>query len=69
MNQAIEAQLIELEDEIYARNQVLSLLHLVEFKECDIETNLEIPDLLDEIVGYACEQGIIEDIFDEKEIL
>lgn len=68
IDQALAVQLIEQEDEIYARNQILSLLHLTDFKESVGETNLAIPDLLDEIVEYACVQGIIEDIFDEKEI-
>ncbi|MDQ1004521.1 UDPglucose--hexose-1-phosphate uridylyltransferase [Neobacillus niacini] len=68
INQAIAAQLMEPDDEIYARNQILSLLHLVEFKESDAESNEDIPDLLDQIVDYACKQGIIEDVFDEKEI-
>lgn len=68
INKAIAADLILQEDEIYARNQILSLLKLVEFTECDGESNLEIPDLLEEIVDYACEQGIVENIFDEKEI-
>ena len=70
IKQALAAQLIELEDEIYARNQVLSLLHLAEYKEIDAEENTsrEIADLLEQIVDYACEQGIIEDLFDEKEI-
>jgi UDPglucose--hexose-1-phosphate uridylyltransferase len=52
INQAIAAHLMEPEDEIYARNQILSLLHLVEFKECDAESNLDIPDLLDQLVEY-----------------
>ncbi|PAE43170.1 UDP-glucose--hexose-1-phosphate uridylyltransferase [Bacillus sp. 7884-1] len=69
INQAMAAQLMEPEDEIYARNQILSLLHLVEFKECDAESTLETPDLLEQIIEYASEQEIIEDIFDEKEIL
>jgi UDPglucose--hexose-1-phosphate uridylyltransferase len=70
INQAISTQLIEREDEIYARNQILSLLHLTEFKEVDAagESNFDIPDLLDLIVDYACNQGIIEELFDEKEI-
>ncbi len=68
INQAIAVKLISQDDEIYVRNQILSLLKLVEFTECDGESNLEIPDLLEQIVDYACEQGIIEDIFDEKEI-
>lgn len=68
IDKAISAQLIEPDDEIYARNQILSLLHLVEFKESNGESDLEIPDLLEQIVDYACTQGIVEDIFDEKEI-
>ena len=66
--QALAAPLIEREEEVYARNQLLSLLQLAEFTECSGETNLEIPDILERIVDYACEQGIIEDIFDEREI-
>ena len=68
--QALAAQLIEREDEIYARNQVLSLLNLSEFKQVEAagEGHYEIPDLLDLIVDYACNQGIIEELFDEKEI-
>jgi UDPglucose--hexose-1-phosphate uridylyltransferase len=68
VNQALAAQLIEREDEIYVRNQVLSLLHLVDFKEMEVSEESEIPDLLDQIVEYACEHGIIENLFDAKEI-
>ncbi|WP_026564615.1 UDP-glucose--hexose-1-phosphate uridylyltransferase [Bacillus sp. UNC41MFS5] len=70
INQAIATQLIEREDEIYARNQILALLKLAEFKEVDLaeSSHFEIPDLLDLIVDYACNQGIIEELFDEKEI-
>lgn len=70
INQAIATQLIEREDEFYARNQILSLLNLTDFKEVDTaeSSHYDIPDLLDLIVDYACNQGIIEEIFDEKEI-
>ncbi|MBV7506150.1 UDP-glucose--hexose-1-phosphate uridylyltransferase [Bacillus sp. sid0103] len=70
INRAIATQLMEQEDEIYARNQILSLLHLTEFKEVELAESsyMEIPDLLDLIVDYACNQGIIEELFDEKEI-
>jgi UDPglucose--hexose-1-phosphate uridylyltransferase len=71
INQAITTQLIESEDQIYARNQIMSLLQLSEFKETDEmdEMRLTIPTLLEMMVKYACEEGIIEDIFHEKEIL
>lgn len=68
LNQALAAKLLGQEDEIYARNQILSLLHLTEFVESTQETHLEIPDLLEMIIDYACEHGIVEDIFDEREI-
>ena len=70
IKQALATQLIEQEDEIYARNQVLSLLHLADYREeAETEnTSQEIPELLEQIVDYACEQGIIEDLYDEKEI-
>jgi UDPglucose--hexose-1-phosphate uridylyltransferase len=69
VEQALSTQLIEREDEIYARNQVLALLQLEEYKEVEIDAStLEIPDLLEQIVDYAVEQGIIEDIFDVKDI-
>lgn len=71
VHQAIELQLIMKEDEIYCRNQVLGLLTLSDYKEIK-KTNIKmesIADTLDLIVDYACQQGIIDDIFDEKEIL
>jgi UDPglucose--hexose-1-phosphate uridylyltransferase len=69
INQALAARLIEREDEIYARNQILSLLRLTQFTESDLEGTLEIPDLLERIIDYACKQGIIENVFDDGEIL
>ncbi|TDK58634.1 UDP-glucose--hexose-1-phosphate uridylyltransferase [Bacillus salipaludis] len=70
LNHALAVQLIQKEDEIYARNQILSLLQLTDFMESGplTESGPSIPDLLDQIVDYACAQGIIEDLFDEKEI-
>lgn len=70
INQAFAAHLIEQEDVIYARNQVLSLLRLAEFidENEDRGNDDDIPDLLEKIVDYACAHRIIEDVFDEKEI-
>lgn len=67
---AISLVFIETEDEMYVRNQILHLLRLNDFvldqKSQDQDT---IPNILERLVEYACEQGIIEDVFDEKEIL
>ncbi|MGE8203445.1 UDP-glucose--hexose-1-phosphate uridylyltransferase [Heyndrickxia sp. NPDC080065] len=70
VDEAQKLALIEKEDMIYARNQVLSLLQLHDFKEMNrsFTERISIPDLLDEIVEYACEQELIEDYLDEKEI-
>jgi UDPglucose--hexose-1-phosphate uridylyltransferase len=71
VDQAVKVQLMEIEDEIYARNQILSLLHLGEFTLSDdqLEEVKDIPDLLEEIIYFAVEKEIIEDVLDEKEIL
>ncbi|WP_160724317.1 UDP-glucose--hexose-1-phosphate uridylyltransferase [Bacillus sp. USDA818B3_A] len=69
IEQALAAQLIEPDDELYARNQLLALLQLDEYQKEEIEEPIpEIPDLLEQIVDYAVEQSIIEDIFDVKDI-
>lgn len=70
INRALAVQLINKEDEIYARNQVLSLLHLTEFPGLEQmgEMTADIPELLDSITAYACSKGIIEDLLDEKKI-
>lgn len=70
INQAVARQLIESEDEIYARNQIMSLLRVVEFKEAEAAgvADYEIPELLEQMIEHACTHGIIEDNFNEKEI-
>ncbi|MFK9093009.1 UDP-glucose--hexose-1-phosphate uridylyltransferase [Bacillus salipaludis] len=71
IDRGVEVQLIEPEDKIYARNQILALLGLTEFKPVEVgNTDMaDIPDLLNQLVEYAISQHIIKDIFDEKEIL
>ncbi|OAM93214.1 UDPglucose--hexose-1-phosphate uridylyltransferase [Pelosinus fermentans] len=61
---------IEQEDEIYIRNQILYLLDIHEFTVTEqSKDDASIPDLLERLVDYACENGVIKDLFDEKEIL
>ncbi len=68
--QAIKIGLIEKEDMIYVRNQVLSLLQLENFAPTEhVTPEKDIPTLVEDLVDYACEQKIIEDYFDAKEIL
>lgn len=69
LNLAIEKELIQPTDEIYARNQILDLLNLDEFTIQDVENTISIiPVLLDVLNQYAVENGIIADLLDEKEI-
>jgi len=70
VSQALKAKLIEKEDVIYARNQILTILGLEAYEETTgIEVEREIPELLDILVKYACENNIVEDYLDDKEIL
>jgi len=67
---ALALKFIEQEDEIYVRNQILYLLGMNDFSVPEkIENEDKIPDLLEKLVDYAWRNGIIEDLFDEKEIL
>ncbi|MCH1625034.1 UDP-glucose--hexose-1-phosphate uridylyltransferase [Fredinandcohnia quinoae] len=69
-NQAVTVQLIEEQDIVYVRNQILSLLELDDYVQTEvIVTEKGIPDLLEDLVQYAVENNIIEDYFDAKEIL
>ena len=67
---ALALEFIQEEDEVYVRNQILYLLAMNDFVlEEKIKKEADIPDLLEKLVDYACEQGVIEELFDEKEIL
>lgn len=70
IHQAIKSKLIEKEDRIYVRNQVMNLLNLDSFpEEVESPTVDTIPNILDKIISYAVEHDVIEDVLDEKEIL
>lgn len=70
IQKTMEAGLIEPEDQDYARNQVMHLLGLESFPEETIEAAEDtIPNLLEDLVAYAVEQGVILDMLDDKEML
>ncbi|MBY7142879.1 UDP-glucose--hexose-1-phosphate uridylyltransferase [Virgibacillus sp. NKC19-3] len=70
IQKAIEAALIEQADQIYVRNQVMRLLHLESFPENVTNiTKDSIPNILERIIAYAVENDVIENVFDDKEIL
>ena len=70
IQKAIHTELIQESDRIYVRNQVLALLGLDSFTKTNlVETDDSIPNLLEKIISYAVETNVIENVFDDKEIL
>ncbi|MCU9615136.1 UDP-glucose--hexose-1-phosphate uridylyltransferase [Caldibacillus lycopersici] len=77
VNEGEKRQLIKKEDKIYVRNQLLALLQLDTFsleqpltdsQAVNVMDELVIPELVEQLVEYACQHNIIEDFFDSKEI-
>ncbi|WP_053360685.1 UDP-glucose--hexose-1-phosphate uridylyltransferase [Bacillus sp. FJAT-27251] len=66
---ALEAGLIETTDEIYVRNQVMHLLGMKTFPETSKKKVDTIANLVEKLVEYAVDEGIIEDVLDDKEML
>lgn len=70
IQKAIETKLIHASDRIYVFNQLLSLLGIESCSEITEQiTEDTIPNLLEKITAFAVENNIIENIFDDKEIL
>lgn len=70
VEKGIQVNLIERSDAIYVRNQLLGLLQLDNYELVDYTPeNKTIPDLLEEIINYAVNQNIIDNVLDEKEII
>ena len=69
VDQAVKVKLIEPSDQNYARNQVLAQLQLTSFPADITEPEQDtIPNLVEKIIAYAVAEGVIDDIFDEKEM-
>src|SRR5699024_8397877 len=70
IQQAKKVALIESLDEVYVRNQILHLLKIDTFpNETVIGTNDSIPNLLENLIQYAVDHNIIQDVLDVKETL
>ncbi len=70
VEKAIEQELIEETDRIYTRNQILAQLKIDTWpSDICITSNESIPHQLDKIINDAIENNIIENVFDEKEVL
>lgn len=68
IQKATTRNLIEERDQIYVRNQLIALLKIIHWDESHEAIDVDIPDLLEDIVEYAVETGLIRDLLDEKEI-
>lgn len=75
VNQSIRLGFIDQMDHYYIRNQLLALLQLKEFdKKIDVsgqspsQASKELLDLLDDLVEYAIEQELIEDLPSAKDV-
>ena len=70
IQKAVITGLLSEEDQVYAQNQVLALLDLDSCPDANEHlTDDSIPNLLDKIITYAVENNLIENVFDDKEIL
>ncbi|WP_026907155.1 UDP-glucose--hexose-1-phosphate uridylyltransferase [Paucisalibacillus globulus] len=70
IHQAKEEGLIDEMDKVYCRNRIMSLLEIVDYPDISVPPTREtIPDILERIILCAIEKGIIQDVFDDKEIL
>lgn len=73
IQQATNKKLMEQLDTVYVQNQIMSLLKL-EYIPDQIDSgdylsaDDTIPNLLEQIIAWAMERQIIEDVFDDKEI-
>lgn len=69
INKAIKIQLLNADDEIYVRNQMMGLLQIKQVEPSfKADSKEDLPDLLEKLVDYACAEGMIEDYVDEREI-
>lgn len=62
--------LLKEEDRIYTMNQLLGALHLDEIKECEVpkEQLAAASPILEEILDYAIEKGLIDDTITERDL-
>ncbi|MBE1556311.1 UDP-glucose--hexose-1-phosphate uridylyltransferase [Sporosarcina limicola] len=70
IQKAINAELIGNLDRTYVYNQILALLKLESLSETNKPIlDDSIPNLLEKIIAYAVKNNVIENVFDDKEIL
>ncbi len=65
---AQKEHLIEKEDAIYTRNQLLEKLSLDDYKECELKEDYALEDILAAILEYAVANGLCEDTVTSKDL-
>ena len=69
INFALQNNLIDKLDVVYASNLILEVLNLDEFEEVEVDETLKTPTkVLENILDYAVEQGMIEDTTTERDL-
>ena len=70
VNFGLAHQLLKEEDVIYVTNQLLDILQLHDYEDVDVESEqLTTPQpILDDMLAYAIEKGIIEDTIVSKDL-
>ena len=65
----LQHHLISEDDEIYAVNLLLDLFHLDHFTKEEMSEELEVAtDILEEMLDYACQEGLIENNITERDL-
>ena len=65
----LQHHLISKDDEIYAVNLLLDLFHLDHFTKEEMSEELEVAtDILEEMLDYACQEGLIENNITERDL-
>ena len=69
INYGVKNQMIESDDKVYVTNRLLELFELMEYTEESIENERPLCEILDEMMAYAFEKGIMkEDTITEKDL-
>ena len=68
INYALKNALIEDVDKIYYQNQIIALLGLDSYEESKMQDELTLDEILDHIMAYAIQEGIISDTTSSKDL-
>ena len=68
VNYAVKCGLMEKEDEIYAINSLLDVLELQEYAKPEFVPEMELKEILEGLITYAVDKGIISDSIVEKDL-